>query len=214
MMVEPHLLQALLTPLDSHCVDNLATTRWARRLRYCAPAINRLRITGGRSLALFNRCRTCRLDCRRRLRGGGLCDLTPRPRQLQQVIDLIAGLPVDVEIVYTPASGQRISSDLLGAFSCRRNQNRILKNLRILSHDGLSSCMLLNALQNGLLSFRYKPLLVDIRSLRNLRYNAVDQLTKLCRPLIRRAKLNGANCISNLRLINRHRRLRRGYGLW
>src|SRR6185503_14963547 len=163
MMVEPHLLQALLTPLDSHCVDNLATTRGARRLRYCAPAINRLRITGGRSLALFNRCRTCRLDCRRRLRGGGLCDLTPRPRQLQQVINLIAGLPVDVEIVYTPASGQRMLSDLILAHLRGSNESLILENFWVLRLNRGVDVLSSNPLHRALLSLRNQPLLINMR---------------------------------------------------
>ena len=96
----------------------------------------------------------------------------------------------------------------------KRHQARILENLWIFLPHQRMRLLSGNPLHRALFGLRNQPLLVDMRSLRNLPHNILNETGKRLRAFVWRAKLNALHSLTNTRLINRHRRLRRRYRLW
>jgi len=96
----------------------------------------------------------------------------------------------------------------------KRHQALILENLWIFLPHQRMRLLSGNPLHRALLSLRNQPLLIDVRSLRNLPHHVLNETGKRLRAFVWRAKLNALHCLPNTRLINRHRWRGRRYRLW
>ena len=96
----------------------------------------------------------------------------------------------------------------------KRHQALILENLRIFLPHQRMRLLSGNPLHRALFGFRNQPLLVDMRSLRNLPHHFLNERRKRLSAFVWRAKLNALHRFPNASLIHRHRRRRRRYRLW